>query len=581
MSHRVPSASKSELSGNFDKSADDSESSLQFPEVAPDDDRVRSSLQSEDTPSSPWPGKRNIGSDSVPFQSRVKRLKTSYSDDYRKLVNECIDQVAPRRTVEGNNQFLRSRVGMSMWGSLEKAEFFRSLSLRGRHGLQSIAADIGTKGESEVQEYIALLQKASFEQQLYESSDKSLKPVNLDASFEVGHACCAVLDIAAETLSTLQRKTEAKAERKKYRDFSVLSFPIAKWVDQRLSVGENGEREISRILPAAALLDLKQFLRLSKRIFMNSSIEEYNWRTCTEKCRPPSIMHTAFLDLHALVVSVTKRLVQSSIFIALSRLRAMGSSRPYSPCSTRQPIRRQDIRSANLVLGMRANRKQFWAATARKCNLRVYEEFRGRENSRTRLSYDEAEELLGWKGNGVYTPGRESTNNTKRDQTQQSSANDSETSPEISLAGDKWSSSSLDEFEYNPSAHSRKQILKQDRLERSYDFYAEALDQRASCGEERRLWEMFDSRHGMRLEVFEQLRAPQAKRKDEDNLGDWTSSVVHCAEWEVYDKPIHTSSFNQDRPLGRSRELLSRKSDSEQTLKDINSSQSSEQELDP
>lgn len=84
---------------------------------------------------------------------------------------------------------------------------------------------------------------------------------------------------------------------------------------------------ILQAIPEASLLHAENMLALSKNLFMNRSPDIPSpwphWSTyASEQVPEPSILRTAFNDLHTLAVSVTKRLMQTAVMQATSRLRS-------------------------------------------------------------------------------------------------------------------------------------------------------------------------------------------------------------------------------------------------------------------
>jgi RNA polymerase I-specific transcription initiation factor RRN5 len=114
-------------------------------------------------------------------------------------------------------------------------------------------------------------------------------------------------------------------------------------------------------------------LTLSKHLFMNRS-DSFpspwpHWSHYTsELATEPSLYRTAFNDFHSLVVSLTKRLVQTSLMQTTSRLRAQRSRNKKG----RLPmVRPRDVYTAIDALGMKRNGSERWRGVPRRCGLRV------------------------------------------------------------------------------------------------------------------------------------------------------------------------------------------------------------------
>ena len=500
--------------------------------------------------------KRKVKNDSRSALSRGKRLKGSYKDGYRELLNETLRAIQSKSDSH-ESPLLPSQIGVTLWSSKEKDLFFVSLAKRGKHDVHSIATDIGSKSESEVKLYVDQLDNAVKNEQIYELNPKNLLQLyDLSPTFEVSEQLCVSLDFAAEALAVFQYKEELRAEKSKYGKLSLLTTREAKWVESRLEAHDLGEEEISKTLPAAQLLDLNMFLTLSKRVFMNSSVLENNWCSYAERRTSPSIMYTAFSDFHALAVSLTKRLVQSTLFFAMSRLRAsdvLGSK------ISRQHVRRRDVVAALDVLGIEVNGKKTWAKTARKCKLRVYDKVRHRKTFGERYSYDEVEEILSSEQSrprGRSIPSNESPTNVSAFSLAASLKNSSADETKkfdfsTSLSADDDGSSMSNDDGNIPLSHNDRQSRKQELLDQSHDSYADALDLRASRDEERRLWQLLgeDPESKMQPERIQIPRVPRRERKSREDLVDWRTWVDYVPEWEEFETPVPASSFEQNRRI--------------------------------
>ncbi|KAF1850488.1 uncharacterized protein K460DRAFT_274902 [Cucurbitaria berberidis CBS 394.84] len=152
-------------------------------------------------------------------------------------------------------------------------------------------------------------------------------------------------------------------------------------------------------IPEANLLQPDVMLTLSKTLFMNRSptipSPWPHWSEYTsELAEEPAIYCSAFKDFHTLVVSITKRLAQTALIQATSRLR---SQRRRFKNGVLPMVKRRDVLAAIDLLGMKRNGRERWRNVARRCSVRVYE---GREDYRTHGKYrrevpwDEVERMM-------------------------------------------------------------------------------------------------------------------------------------------------------------------------------------------
>ena len=515
------------------------------------------------------PGKRKLQTQNLP-KSRAKRLKVFYKDDYRKLFNDTTDEICEGNIVEDRDLLPPSKIGVTKWSPEEKQAFFSTLGKRGRDNVRAIAASIGTKSEMEVRVYLQLLTQATLEQHLYERHHQLLGLFDLPSALEISHDCCEALEQAADALGFLQLKHEEKLEKQKHPDLWLLNHSVAEWVDRCLNGDDQGRAEVRVTIPAAELLNLKSLLQLSTHVFMNSNEPENNWRSYAERRETPSILFTAFSDFHNLINSITKRLVQSSLYFAMSRMRATDSSN----YTHKRAVRRRDVTAALHVLGMEANAHNFWVGCARRCKLDVYHVVKRNMTEDGRLGYEEVESELNLN-QGIETDyeslsGEEEEMFARSDEEQDkrlSSADEvhyhlpnqrcQEPGPSSDGSSKANSTSSILD---SSSEHGVMRL----QLERDQDNYSEALDHQASLMEEHQLWNILgrESTPDIKAEEAELPKRPMIERRRRGELIEWRDWVKYRSEWENLGPPVSASSFRRNREsgslAGRQAEVISR-----------------------
>lgn len=470
-------------------------------------------------------------SSSITNQSRRKRLKPFYSDSYRELFNEVVISGVDGNIGSGDEDLEQSQIGITTWSASEKSRFFDNLARKGRDDILEIAKTIGTKSEPEVRAYLLLLDEASTKQQIY-SPNESLPGQNeIPAASEISLACESALENAADALAFLQQKDDEKAEKQKHGKQWRLTAKFIKNANRSLRRDPDSKAQGVELIPEANLLNLKNFLVLTQLFFMNSSDPDHHWQThAVDGKERPSIFYTAFSDFNNLVLSVTRRLVRSAIFFAMSRLRAMDGSR----IKANRQVRRNDVIAAVNVLGMKKDRHEYWVGLARRCKINVYEVDDAENGYKKKMNHDMVELEL----------------DRPRDQrgyyTQKSSENSSRAS---SLSGDTTSSISSDSapesptFTSEPSSHielplnhrSDEAINAQDQRDREEEAYISALDQQASLREEKHLWDMLDKTPLNPIEPDE-IRIPKKPPNEPrplGDIGDWRRWIHYVPEWEV------------------------------------------------
>ncbi|KAI3318615.1 hypothetical protein HD806DRAFT_306240 [Xylariaceae sp. AK1471] len=337
----------------------------------------------------------------------LKRARNDFNAAYLKLLNQDIqdasagliyDEGHRKPELEGHTQ-----VGAVVWSAAEKEVFFSAVSRLGRDDLVGIAARIGTKSELEVRQYLMLLDVTATKRR-DEGKGHALRPVDIPAAVEIGAQCGAALEYAADGLSLLQESYEEEIEKERWGSRWLITAPIAQILDNRFNSqqqqqsetssprsqpqeegqeeqswtqdGEEGrekqQEEGKDELPFLHLFPIQNWLQLSDRVFMNSAVSDGNWRAVSEEQDPPAIRATALADFHGLALSVTRRLVSATLYVAESRIRA--KSLGHGIRRVRHRVRGEDVAAAVSSLGMKKNSMEFWARCARRLQMDVVDD---------------------------------------------------------------------------------------------------------------------------------------------------------------------------------------------------------------
>ncbi|RAL66594.1 hypothetical protein DID88_006284 [Monilinia fructigena] len=436
---------------------------------------------------------------SIGNSARAKRLKTFYSKDYCKLLNNEIYDAAARSIHEDNIPLEDSQIGCSMWSADEKDLFFTGLSRIGRDNVRAIAARIGTKSEVEVQEYMHILHQALKEKKLYEARllDFTEFPAAAELSFP---ECYALLERAADGLASRQERYEEDVEEAKWGNYWLLTKEVSKSLENKRSTSKLKDDEgVQGLLPAISLLNLKNWLALSERVFMNPTQPglEDNWRQIGEPGENPAIRATAFDDFYSLTVSVTKRLISTVLFCTMSRIRAMDSKKTKAA-----DININDVEAATKILKMDANSNEFWIKCARRNHLSISHHDK---LSNSIMTYPEVETELSKECNEKRRRSRSCSHPRFVDPAEDlsevyTSSDGSLLDTDIGTSSDSDTSSHLDDNPFTQKSPSQPQSQSQARSQRKHlspEAYEEALeahvsafDARASKLEEQRIWRL-------------------------------------------------------------------------------------------
>ncbi|ETS83746.1 hypothetical protein PFICI_05622 [Pestalotiopsis fici W106-1] len=295
----------------------------------------------------------------------LKRQRRPFNPDYLSLLNQDIadaalsliaDDAAAADLLEPPTQ-----VGAVRWSPVEKEAFFSALGRLGRDDLPGIAARVGSKGPLEVRQFLLLLEdRARQRRDARSRRRRTLRLAEVPAAAELSHECTAALEEAADDLSLRQDNHEASTEEKRWGDRWLITPDAAE------DAPDGGGGSIKdEDMPFLDFFKAKTWLRLSDRLFMNSAIPDYNWRYVSEE--PPAIRATALADFHSLAVSITRRLVASTLFMAGMRLKAQ---RQYFP-HARPLVKERDVKAAVDSLNLKTNSHDFWAGAARRLRIDV------------------------------------------------------------------------------------------------------------------------------------------------------------------------------------------------------------------
>jgi hypothetical protein len=489
-------------------------------------------------------------------------LKGVYNDEYRQLLNSVIHETILGAIPHEYPVLPKTQIGSSIWTEEEKDLFFSALSRLGRHDSRGIALRIGTKSQLEVEEYIQLLRQG-----MKDRLDlRQLDLTELPAAFEISAECCDHLERAGDAVASRQELTEAKAEEDKHGELWLLTTDIATDIERQLR--DLGEQSIAETLPAAKLLDLKNWLELPQRIFMNSggSQEDSNWHSIAEPDETPALRATAFEDFHNLAVSITKRLMSTAMFCAMSRRRAtqtMGVKHA--------EVVLDDVIAAVKILGLAENSLEFWIGCARRHSLNVVDDDDSRSD--VDLTYDEVEAALRQtrrsrsrsrsrsrlprSARSSASVGAGTDRDTAADSTAESLDTDDDSHDDEELYLLSSSGPEQDELADLSDASNRHTRAERERARRAeelsnalraQDAYLEAHDNEASQMEENRLRILL--RQSSPLDIKpEPLEAPDLLKqlKFEPRVADWKENFEYWSPWETFGTPVPEESFAENR----------------------------------
>lgn len=507
------------------------------------------------------------------FVREARKAGREHRNAYRELLNKTIEDVIYpyNQSLDVAGDYLApSLIGASSWTSAEKEAFFHALPRLGRDDIKGIAAAIGTKSEPEVRAFILLLNEST-------PGHDGLLSYSLPAA-EISRNCEVALEAAADALAEEQLEREQKTERKRHGDFWLLTEDVAAEIETGLEKqqithdAQDGQaldsaREDTHPVPAARLLNLPNWLEVAQHFMWQGDESSENWTNFVQaNNETPSIYHTAFQDFHNLATSITRRLLQATIFQAQSRMRA----RDISTGST--SIYPADVRAAARILEIGTNRRHFWGRMPRRHGIQVYvreekPQQQPNEDGMTeyrygnlrRISYDEVEAKLGVSD--------EDAVDIVQDQ------------PDAAILYDDldmWTEESLSEDEtaptgqdnqvpdevVQPSENAPKRRRDHMKLHESQvDAYVDARDVMFSREDEEGLWQMLELPVPVSVKAEEAPLPPwpASKGLKRNAATNWRDVVEYEAEWErdmVSIPPSAFTAMQRRGQLGRKRRKL-------------------------
>ncbi|KAH8155281.1 uncharacterized protein LAJ45_00291 [Morchella importuna] len=500
-----------------------------------------------------------------------------YNPKYIELLNDQIELAASRglSEIEHDRERVTPVLG-SVWTRRERDIFFKYIAIVGKDNVAELSRLIGTKSIVECRAYVKALQDgrehdwhAPAKRWIREREIVSSR--DIPAAMELSDECVEALEEEADALELRIRKDEERREKVKWGDLWRLDA-ASSWIIEKM-YKKNEIDEIREIAPEAELLNIHNMLEISESIFMNGSGDDYNWQFLGSDS--PAIRHTAFKDIHTLIVSLIRRIVQTTIYMATSRLRGM-ESQVFGGSSKSKLIRPADVKAAVNCLGLPENSREYWIRIPRRTGLHVYnrkEDIRKKSNIGF-IPYDELEQVL--KSTRAYGSGSavnqgdngddkeddeaveakmdallaaayvERNNNEGIKGEDASDLMDSEISDldsETSIDGDEDEDDEIHEsadsdMDLDGTLRSKPQKKLDSNLEAiddAEDVYMEVLDKKRSYKEEKALWELMGREPSQPLpKVAKPL--PELfplERKRPLDLMNWRDSAGYLASWET------------------------------------------------
>lgn len=515
-----------------------------------------------------------------PKSSRPRPYKrvhhqTGVSKEYLSLLNETIRDINSRHD-PSEFRLESSQIGATFWSSQEKEILFSLLRVHGSGNLSRLQNGLPNKSESEIQAYLLMLREHSTKDLRNPKTDFAFDQV--PAAHEISPDCETGLNLAAEAVGARVYKQDAQAAEDEFGDDWLIGEELADDYDLRLQDQEADgidadesdveakdavEQSLLDSEAASTILRPSALLMLSRSLYMNSSsAPALNWQTLQTVCEDvdePAIFKSALQDFYNLTVNITRRLVQATLFQAMTRLRAADSSRnDWTPVPV---VREADARSAADFLNM-PNWKSYWVTAARRNNILVFTDSKkyldGRPGTKVgvQLTHEEVEAELGAE---IPPP------TTRSDEHEVAEYDVDHLMEDEDLFTDGPDEEEPLEPANALSTNSAPQSLKRKRKTKSRKpqdpstflrtetAYLEALDTKASLDEEQRL------ASSLRLNLPSKQSHPQPFAEPPGLIPDcerppqtsWRDTIDYEAEWENRHGTVEPEMFREMEVRGQ------------------------------
>lgn len=529
-----------------------SETSVILGEDVRDENQVSDGSAGEQSP-------RKRSAEDEPPPRPFKRQRSHLNPDYLDLLNRDIEDAAHRVCLEDDIDLPDSQLGLTYWSPLEKKQFFEALSRLGKHDLPGIAQRIGTKSVIEVKHYLRVLHEAVISRR---AQDRQfyLEPADYPVAVELTPQCCHAQEEAADAVSIRQETREIQREEGKWRVYWDITPKIAAELEKKQ---QQQQDDGAANLAFAKLFHVPRWLKLSDRMFMNSSMPGSNWRNID--ARPPSMWATTLDDFHSLALSITRRLVQTTLFISMSRIRAKSELRR----ETRNIVRKKDVEAAVASLGLSHNANDLWRKSARRLRLNVYENPPTRvdeeEEEDEPMTYEEVEAEL---SNEEPRRAESEESDMERVKLEARSGQEADDSAVDDDSDSQVKPNDEEERAVNREVNevlwysavgirdlqsTRRALRLRVETERRQERHAVAMDEYASYTAETDMWELLQKAppaQRPRAMPNPARAAPQRSKLDVESLypmnRTWADDLEYQAEWETLHRPVEPANHDNE-----------------------------------
>ena len=151
----------------------------------------------------------------------VKSSKATYSDAYRDYYNDHVEELA-HPFLPRTSGLPASEIGIAVWTPLEKEILFQKVSTLGKNNIKAVSDAIKTKSESEVRQYLTLLDQGTVEGNVTLALPV-FSAADVPPAVEISKQSEDLLERYADGLAKYQLKSDQKREKKRHGDYWLLT----------------------------------------------------------------------------------------------------------------------------------------------------------------------------------------------------------------------------------------------------------------------------------------------------------------------------------------------------------------------
>lgn len=327
------------------------------------------------------------------LQARLQSIPLEALNAYNGLLVEMEKDVELKNMNEHPELLTVEQRHAVVWTATEKELFFNMLDRKGKNGIKEIAAAIPEKSELEVMHYIDCLHEGLVKQHVDNEQNATVLMGDYPGAAEVSKECEEKLEELADIMCLKQEAENSWASRDRYHKYGIITEATAKGLVKDDEVCPPLHGGIDKALN---ILNVPNWLQLSRKLFMNlggKRIED-NWIYHQSfSAESPSMTGDALMDFYALTMSITRRLIQSSLFFSMARISAMEQMGEEIDEEI-ETVRTRDVRAAIETMNMKYDRGNMLVDFARRNGILI-KDIQNKKGWKPQvLDYDYVEELL-------------------------------------------------------------------------------------------------------------------------------------------------------------------------------------------